>query len=394
MKEFDESDYVKQKVLANNIISSLFVAHGKITKKCVKVADEICELENNFEKEQNIKKLNLWSKQISEKRDELTKILAVKNRIDKIIARNEQRIEFFDKKLKEAGIYNEKYNKSELAEMEKMHISDLSVEAINLNDSFGEDKKKRYFAGVLLIFDGDKIDFEENADVLQVASADVLHKIVFSYPSSVNSITDELLLNTKLKQNLLKEIVAFVTENAKNKSIKEINSMLGGLLSFKTQIPKDVESYVAGVQNLFKVMVKGNLMTKFPDEIQEIALKLPCNERSELIPASRKVAVLANGMASNAINNEEWESEEIRKSQEKDSQIQTAINENLSQMYDEQNAENEDEQMRENAQDEVKKQEEYKKQKEEEKKLEEEEQLNKELEEMLFSMYKDDSTEG
>lgn len=385
MREFDESDYVKQKALANSIISSLFVAHEKVTKKCLKCANEISALEDSFAKEQNIKKMNLWTKQIAEKREDLIKMLSVKNRIDKIVTRNKKRVEFFDKKLQEAGIYNEKFNKAEYAEMEKMYLSELSAEAINLNDSFGEDKKKRYFAGELLLFDGDRIDFADNADVLQVASADVIHKIVFTYPTSVNTITGELLLNTKLKQNLLKEIVAFVTENSKNKSIKDINAMLGGLLSFKTQIPKDIESYVAGVQNLFKVMVKGNLMEKFPNDAKEIISKLMCNEKSELIPASRKVAALANGMAQDAILDENWESEEVRKSQEQENQIQNAINDNLSRISSEQ--ELEEEQAIEDAQEEIKKQEEYQKLKQKE---QEEEELNKELEEMLFSMHKDD----
>lgn len=394
MREFEDVDYIKQKALANYIISSLSIAHEKITKKCSKIAKEISELEESFAKEEDIKKLNIWSEKISEKRNNFTTILAVKNRIDTIILRNKNRIEFFDKKLKDAGIYNQKVSKTELSEMERKEMENISEQAINLNNNYGEDQNKRYFAGALLKFDGNIIDFVENMDELQYASQSLIHKIVFSYPQSVNTVTGEILLNTKLKQNLLKEIVAFATEQSKTKSIKDINAMLGGLLSFKTQIPKDVESFIAGVQNMFNVMAKGVLLEKFPNDFEEINSKLNCNAKSELIPASRKVAALAQGMASDATKNEEWESEEVRKSQEKDNQTQEAILENLKIINQATDQVQEMEEERELAQQEVKKQEEYKKQLEKEKELEEEEKINKELEEYLFAMYKDDSTEG
>ena len=55
------------------------------------------------------------------------------------------------------------------------------------------------------------------------------------------------------------------------------------------------------------------------DEIND---KLKCNEASELLPASKKVAVLADGLAGNVEKTEEQESEEVRKTKEQETELQ------------------------------------------------------------------------
>jgi hypothetical protein len=54
----------------------------------------------------------------------------------------------------------------------------------------------------------------------------------------------------------------------------EINKELGNLLSFKKEYTENAVDYIAGVQNLFEVQVKQNIMEQFPERSGEIYSKL------------------------------------------------------------------------------------------------------------------------
>ena len=66
------------------------------------------------------------------------------------------------------------------------------------------------------------------------------------------------------------------------------------------------------------MVVKQSLKSHSPELGADIDESLKCNEASEFLPRSKRIAVLANGLASDAPKTEAEESEEVRKEQEEE----------------------------------------------------------------------------
>lgn len=340
MFEFDEKDYINQKALAKKIISLLAIPCEKIEKQCLLLCTEVSELEKKLENSKSDKEINLYSKKLELKNESLIKFLAIKERLNKIVKRNQDRIKYFDAILSKMGIYSEKPNSAELAEIEKQELFNISESSLNLNSANEGKDKFKFFAGERFLFNGSSINFSDEQNIQKIINLNQkeIHDLVFNYPKSIPTVTAEMLVNNKFKQNLLKEITVFVSEQSKKHNFKEINAMLGGLLSFKSQITESVDSYIAGVQNLFNVMIKNFLMQKYPNSANEIAKKLKCNAKSELIPSRVRETLLAGGILD--LVSEEKISEEERK--ELESEANSAeIAKNLSNKFHEQDSEKE-----------------------------------------------------
>lgn len=340
MFDFDEKDYINQKALAKKIINLLALPCEKIERQCLLLCTEVSELEKKLENSKLDKEINLYSKKLELKNEPLIKILAIKDRLYKIVKRNQDRIKYIDTILSKMGIYSERPNLAEIAEIEKQELFNISESSLNLNSANEGKDKFKFFAGERFLYSGASINFsdEQNIQIVIRLSQKELHNLVFSYPKSVSTITAEMLINNKFKQNLLKEITVFVSEQSKKHNFKEINAMLGGLLSFKSQITESVDSYIAGVQNLFNVMIQNLLIQKHPEKVSEITKKLKCNTKSELIPSRVRETILAGGILD--LVSEEKISEEERK--ELESEANSAeIAKNLSNKFREQDSEKE-----------------------------------------------------
>ena len=146
-----------------------------------------------------------------------------------------------------------------------------------------------------------------------------MSKVIKDYPASMSTVSIETLVDTTIKRRVLKAISTYVVDEAKKRDIKDINKSLGNLLEFKTQITTSPEAYMAGVVNMFNVQIKALLINQNPELAGEFKSKLKCNERSELIPASKRVAVLSSGVSGEIAAKDE-ESEEMRKEREKEAQ--------------------------------------------------------------------------
>ena len=194
----------------------------------------------------------------------------------------------------------------------------------------------------------------------------------------------------RLKQNFLKAVATYASEESDNMTMGQINKKLGGLLNFKTQITRNVTDFIAGVQNTLDVIGKQEILKMNPMLADEINDKLKCNEASELLPASRKVAVLADGLAGNVEKTEEQESEEVRKATEQETEKTVEFNNYLEELF-ERMMEIEQEEMQLQEQQELAQQEEIKKT-EEMKEKQKEDNAEQEYEEMLMgrSMSKHD----
>ncbi len=371
---FDDSDIIVQKVLSNKIVDSLRAILIKLLKVCEKTALELQAVEKLLEEATDVKDIAIYSKKLKEMQAKLVLALALKGRVQAISQRNEDRVEMLNDRLESAGIYNERFDKKVLSNMETAELKNISESELNLNPALTGGVRLKFVEGETLAFVDGKLNFSVpyNINVMRSLSSETLTKLIELYPYAVSTIPDEVLLDVKTKQNVLKGITSFVTDEIKVKTIKDINKDLGGVLSFRTEITQTATDYMAGVQNLFDVICKQQLLEKYPHKAEEFASKLKCNEKSELLPSSRKVAVFADGLAADEKKSEEQESEEVRIEQEREDLIQDLI----SMMYEEMIQNDEQEQMNaenDRAEEEMQKQEELllKKQKDKEKAEEE-----------------------
>lgn len=384
----EERDYIFHKALAEDSKKTLVKLQLKLEKKCLALYRKFKAVEDEYTKTTDIAKLSKYSKLYKATENSMISTFALKNRIEILIKRSDERIAYLNAKLKEAGIYNEKVDKKDLAEVYKSYADKVTEESVNINQNAENGCVHKLINGEVYLFRDGKLSFEDefNQAVLLTLDAAEIGKIIELFPYSVATFPVELILNTSLKQKVLKEIASFVIEESKTKSITEVNKELGGLLSFKSEYTENAIDYIAGVQNLFEVQIKQNLLERFPEKAGEIYKKLKCNEKSELIPLSKiNIAVFANGLASEAVKDEAEESEEVRISQEKEDQNILEAMQLLSELLGEQEEtiEAEREQAEENEENRRIAEELLKKKKEEEQKENESDAAVAELERML-----------
>ena len=328
MVNLEENDLIFHKAIAEQIKNRLEPIIQRILKSCEKLITELKFAEVNLENAESLELINKYSKLYNRIKDKLIKILAVKNRLTMIVTRNKKRLEYINKKLNEIGIYNQNINKKDIQAIEQDSEFEVTDNTLNLNFNISENidysTSHKFFKGELLAFKNDVLDFSlsENMAVLESCSMEFLEQIIKMYPESMATITEDVVFNPKIKKKILKGIAAYVVDNS-GISLKDINKKLGNLLSFTSEIPNNLEGYIAGVKNMFNVMAKGKLLIKNPEMLDTINKKLKCNEKSELIPASKKVALLANGISGDVEKSEEQESEEVRLESEKE--LQTAL---------------------------------------------------------------------
>ena len=329
MRNFDDEEYFLFKSLSNSVIAGVSPALDKLAKQCEKLILEIEEIDRRLEKAETGAEINELSKVSQEKRKELIKLLAIKNRIAMLIKRNKSRISYIEKILKNAGIYNEAFDKKKISEVEKQESENISEDTLNLNvyESTGDELESKFFEGEIIALFNGKLNFSlpENKEVLAHADDEYMSKIIKTFPDSVSTITVDTLSNTTVKKRALKAIATYVIDETRKKDIKQVNKELGNLLEFKTEITATAEDYVAGVTNMFNAQVKAYLLENSPEKAEEIKGKLKCNEKSELIPESKRVAILAAGVAGDIMPEAE-ESEEMRIAREKEMQEKNNVN--------------------------------------------------------------------
>lgn len=304
MAEQDDWELVEHKALAQRTIDELTPLKEKLSKICARQIEELNQTDKDIEFAPNFSvACELYNK--SEKlTEELKSSLLKLSKIKTLIMRNEQRKEYISKILSGEGIYNEQVDKKKLDEIEKSQQNEIDLESVGLNCG---SKTKRYLGGNLLTFEGEKFDLSlpENIALIKSVDEKSLHKIVFTFPECVSSAGAELLSVTRIKKLLLKEIASYAYDEAKQKSYSEINKDFGGLLSFRKQIPADVESFVVGVMNMFDCQVKQYLLERFSFKKNEINEALKCNENSELIPENKlKVQKAEENETLSAVNDE------------------------------------------------------------------------------------------
>lgn len=338
MKEFNDEEYFLLKALANEVVGGVVPALEHTKKMCEAVVVEVEAVDKMLENAVSGFDVNKYSKMSQEKQTKLIRLLAIKNRIEMLLNRNKSRIAFIDKILSNEGLLNHAVSRKKLSDIETLERQNIYEETLNLNVVEDNVSKENIFFEneILELIDG-KLSFENaiNANVLRNVDETFISRLVKVYPNSVSTIPVEILLDTKIKKNVLKAVTTYVYDETKHKDIKQVNKELGSLLEFKTEITETPEAYMAGVMNMFNSMTKAYLLNNMPEKTEQIQSKLKCNEKSELIPKSKRVAILSAGLSGD-IAPENEESEEMRIAREKDVLAEASNSAYLAQIRNEQ----------------------------------------------------------
>lgn len=328
-----DEDYVLYKNLASFIIKKCEIVLEKINARVLPKIMEFEKLKAKFLGSGNYEQFGENSKRFYALREKIISELAVQDRVQVILNRNKQRLEQFNLKLENMGIYNQNVDKKAFSKAIANEAGKITTEGLNLNAYSDDGVIYKFFAGEVLAFKNDELDFsiEENEFVLANATPEFIHEAVFAFPYSVATISANCLMSPIIKNNVMKECVLYVSEKLKTQTISKSNQELGGLLANAGQIG-DISEYAEALKNYFNVVVKQNIKKNAPELSDEADKYLRCNETSEFLPASKRRAVLANGLAGDIPKTEAEESEEVRKEQEKEAKEQISREELLSLM--------------------------------------------------------------
>lgn len=312
-------DYVLYKKLAIYISNACENALKKLNAKCLPMILKYEKVKGMFISSGNYALVGENSKKLQDLRSRIIKILAIQDRIEKILIRNKQRVDFCDKKLESMGIYNQSVDKKEFSKSISVDLKMITDTALNLNCYDDDGVIYKFFEGEVFAFENGSLDFSLNFnnEKLSGLSPETLKAIVTTFPSSVATIPEENYLDGNIKNNILKECVLYASENLKNQSFSKSNKDFGGLLTNVGKI-NTVAEFAVELKNYFNVTAKQCIEKNAPGLIDEIDGKLRCNEASELLPASKRRMALANGLAGDVPKTEAEESEEIRKAQEQE----------------------------------------------------------------------------
>lgn len=319
MEIIQDSDYVLYKTLAEfikkNTVSQLMKINADCSAKLLvyektKAMYLACEESEQFGK---------LAKKLSDLREDLISSFAVQDRIEKIVSRNDKRLEFINSHLQMVGIYNDTIDKKTFQQALKNEKDDVSEESLNLNCDDGITYK--LFCGEILAFKNDRLDLSLafNQNVLASANSSFYHELISTFPGSVGTIPDEFFMVSNIKNNVLRECILYVAAKFKNQSIKQSNAELGGLLANAGNL-SDIEEYAKELKNYLNVCVKQTMKSNMPEQEAQINADLKCVEWSDFLPASKRIAPLAGGIAGDNPKTEEETSEEVRKEQEKEAQ--------------------------------------------------------------------------
>lgn len=386
MSEIQDNEYVLYKTIAEFIQTNIQSSLSIVNAKCGLKLAEYEKSKSEFMACKTYEGVGNSSKILNNKRQELISLFAIQDRIESIQKRNVHRLEYINSYLQKVGIYNTSLDKKSVMKAINDEKNEVNEQSLNLN--FGGDNiTYKLVNGEILAFKNNKLDLslEFNLNALSDADASFYHELVTNFPWAVGTIPDDYYIISSIKNNILRECILYVASKMKTQSIKQSNAELGGLLAGAGNI-RNIQEYANELKNYLNVCAKQSMKINMPKLEDEINAGLRCNESSEFLPASKRVAPLSAGIAGDIPKTEAEVSEDVRKEQEKETQ-KSITNAELMEllMADEDEIESQSE-TQENA-----------KRAEEERKLNELEEENKKIkqleEELAMSLRKNDSGE-
>lgn len=290
MDVIQDSDYVLYKSIAKYVKNELTKPLNALNAKCFKEFSKLEKQKALFLGSETYEDLGDGSKKLKSKRDEFLLLLAVQDRLEKIVEKNEQRIDFISLRLQQMGIYNESVDKKSMFSSFSKESKNVSVDSLNLNPASNGGITFKFFEGIILAFRNDELDLnlEENRDTILDASGDFIHAVVEAFPYAVATIPDDYYMVSDFKNKILKECILYAASKIKNQTIAESNKQLGGLLENVGEMTS-ISQFANELKNYFNVVVKQKLKTFAPTYENEIDEVLTCNESSRYLPKARIV---------------------------------------------------------------------------------------------------------
>lgn len=392
--EIQDSDYILYKALSEYVVKGLQNSLKNINAKCSVVLSNYEKLKSQFLNCDNFDALGENSNKLKDLQKTLISLFAVQDRINNIISRNKQRLEMINSKLELMGIYNVAVDKKIFSAAISKEDKNVSLESLNLNPNSENGVVYKFFAGSLLAFKNGRLDFSNkiNGSILLDASPEFFHSVIFTFPYSLSTIPDDYFMSPHVKNGLLKETILFVAGNMKTKTISESNNELGGILQNAGAI-YNISEFAKELKNYFEVSAKQCIKKNAPDLADEIDKTIRCNEASEFLPASKRVAVFSNGLAGDTKKTEEEENEEIRKDQEEEAQKEANLDDLLAMLTDDEDELEKTEEQEKIDEDAKNAEEEIKLNEEQQSKEAENKEMLDELEQQLVSSLKKNDTE-
>ena len=279
---------VNQKYMMKMVLKDLEKPLFSVTKTCGKLAKKLRQIDENIRNAKQVEDIYAFSKDFKKVEAELIFSLALRDRLLVIKNRNEKRLALADGIFNSEGVYTQEPNKGEIEKTLK-EVQNVNENSINLNCGLSGDERNVLFDGNVWVMEGSKLNLSDarNHEAFLAIDENQLENLMKLDSKCLSTLDDIMLLNVGLKKKILHEIAIFVIENLEKCSMSEINEKLGDLLSLKKEVPRDADSYVAGVQNLYAIIEKHMLLKIYPWLSDKIS-KLECNENSELIPVSVK----------------------------------------------------------------------------------------------------------
>ncbi len=290
MSVIQDSEYILYKAVAKLIEKNLAKPLKNLSIKCLNDFIKYEKQKNLFMGCESYEDLGDNSNKLKTSESTLIVSMAVQDRLEKILKRNEERIAFISEKLSAMGIYNEVVDKKTLAQTLAGESKNVSEGSLNLNPRENNGVTLKFFNGEILAFKEDNLDFSlpENRNLLISCSQELLHEIIFTFPYSVATIPDDLFVLANVKNKILKECVLFAAANYKTQSIAQSNKQLGGLL-FKCDDITLISNFANELRNYFNVVAKQYLRNNNKNEeiSKDIEMQLRCDEKSRYLPRSR-----------------------------------------------------------------------------------------------------------
>jgi len=316
MKIIQDSELILYKAFANHIKAGLEKPLNKLNLKCLEEFSKFEKQNALFLNCETYEDLGDNSKKLKKQKQKLLELLAVQDRIEKILKRNEQRLEFANSRLSQVGIYNDAVDKKTFSSELSKESKNVGEEQLNLNPMERGAIVFKFFAGEILAFKDGVLDLslEENENALVEGSAEFFHEVIFTFPYAVSTIPDEIYLVSSVKNKILKECVLYVASKLKVQSIYDSNKELGGLLANASQI-SDISEFARELRNYFNVVVKQCIKRQSPELAEEADHFLRCYEGTEFLPIEKRVSGAAIDDFELADETQEFENEKSNTSE-------------------------------------------------------------------------------
>ena len=107
MNVIQDSELVLYKALANQVKNGLVKPLNRLNAKCLSAFSKFEKQKSKFMNSETFEDLGDSSKILKTEREELISLFAIQDKLEKIVKRNEQRLEFVNARLEQMGIYND-----------------------------------------------------------------------------------------------------------------------------------------------------------------------------------------------------------------------------------------------------------------------------------------------